>query len=83
MNATNQIAEPCKIIRDLLKRLEDPRGWKYPVAGYISVCGKFAHDLAKAMDFYYGGHEMLAFHDETGAPVWVVSSKGYYHYVGA
>lgn len=83
MNATHQITEPRKIIKDLLKRIEDPRGWKYPVPAQTSVCGQFAHELAAAMDFYYGGHEMVTFHDETGAPVWVVSSRGYYHYVGA
>jgi hypothetical protein len=35
------------------------------------------------MDFYYGGHEFDARRDIDGGIVWVVSSKGYYHYIGA
>lgn len=83
MNATFATTEPRQIIKDLLKTAEDARGWKWPISPITFVDGQFAHEVAEAMTFYYGGHEMVTGHDTTGAPVWIVGSKGYYHYVGA
>ena len=83
MNAAFTITEPSKTIQDTLKVLEDVRGWKYPIKPVTCRTESFARELAAAMDFYYGGHELDARRDLDGGIVWVVSSKGYYHYVGA
>jgi hypothetical protein len=83
MNATYSITEPRKLIQDALKHYEDSRGWKWPVRAITLADGELAHEFAAAMDFYYGGHEMVTGYDASGAAVWIVGSKGYYHYVGA
>jgi hypothetical protein len=83
MNATCTITEPREIIKAFLKTIEDVRGWKYPVAAQWFDNEALAIEVAAAMDFYYGGHEMSRHFNELGQARWVVSSKGYYHYVGA
>jgi len=83
MNAAFTITEPSKTMQDTLKVLEDARGWKYPIKPVTCRTESFARELAAAMDFYYGGHEMSRNTNEAGEDRWVVSSKGYYHYVGA
>jgi len=83
MNAAFSIAEPRQLIRDTLNVFEDARGWKYPIRPIVCRQEEFARELAAAMDFFYGGHEIDARRDLDGSIVWVVSSKGYYHYIGA
>ena len=83
MNAAHTITEPREIIKGLLKAIEDPRGWKYPVPAQRFIDPRLAREVAAAMDFYYGGHEMAEFTYEDGTTMYVVSSRGYYHYVGA
>jgi hypothetical protein len=83
MNATFAITEPRQIIKDLLKTFEDARGWKYPIAAQWFSQHSLAAEVADAMDFYYGGHEMSSHVNEAGETVYIVSSRGYYHYVGA
>jgi hypothetical protein len=77
------ITEPREIIKGLLKTFEDARGWKYPIAAQWFTQEHLAREVADAMDFYYGGHEMSSHTNEDGATVYIVSSRGYYHYVGA
>lgn len=83
MNAAFTITEPREIIKAFLKTIEDARGWKYPVAAQWFDSEALAVEVAAAMDFYYGGHEMSRHTTENGNARWVVSSKGYYHYIGA
>ena len=83
MNAAFTITEPREISKAFLKTIENRRGWKYPVAAQWFVDEGLAVEVAAAMDFYYGGHEMRRHIAENGEARWVVSSKGYYHYVGA
>ena len=83
MNAAFTITEPREIIKAFLKTIEDRRGWKYPVAAQWFVDEALAVEVAAAMDFYYGGHEMIQSNDTAGKESWVVGSRGYYHYVGA
>lgn len=82
MNA-QAITEPRAIIKAFLKTIEDPRGWKYPVKAQWFADEPLAAEVAAAMDFYYGGHEMSEHINEAGERRWIVSSRGYYHYVGA
>ena len=83
MNAAFAITEPREIVKAFLKTIEDARGWKYPVPAQWFVDEALAVEVAAAMDFYYGGHEMSRNLNEAGEVRYVVSSKGYYHYVGA
>jgi hypothetical protein len=83
MNATFTITEPRQIIKDLLKTFEDARGWKYPVATQRFTQESLAIEVADAMDFYYGGHEMSSYVNFAGETIYLVSSRGYYHYIGA
>jgi hypothetical protein len=80
---TITITEPREIIKALLKTFEDARGWKYPIAAQRFTQEHLAFEVASAMDFYYGGHEMSSHVNEAGETVYVVSSRGYYHYIGA
>jgi hypothetical protein len=83
MNAAFAITEPREIVKAFLKTIEDSRGWKYPVPAQWFVDEYLALEVAAAMDFYYGGHEMSQRVNEAGEKRYVVSSRGYYHYVGA
>lgn len=83
MNAAFTITEPREIIKAFLATIEDCRGWKYPIAAQWFVDEALAIEVAAAMDFYYGGHEMSRHTNEAGELRYVVSSKGYYHYIGA
>ena len=83
MNAACAIAEPTEDMKAFFKLVEDPRGWKYPVTPICCSTKKYADEVAAAMDFYYGGHEMSSHVNDAGETVYVVSSRGYYHYVGA
>jgi len=83
MNAVCTITEPTEDMKAFLKLIEDPRGWKYPVTPICCSTKKYADEVAAAMDFYYGGHEMTAGRTTGGKNVWLVGSKGYYHYVGS
>jgi len=83
MNAAYTITEPRQIIKALLKTFEDTRGWKWPIAAQSFTQEYLAREVAAAMDFYYGGHEMSSHVNDAGETVYVVTSHGYYHYVGA
>lgn len=83
MNAAATITEPREIIKAFLKTIEDARGWKYPIAAQWFVDEALALEVAAAMDFYYGGHEISSHDDGHGNTRWIVSSRGYYHYIGA
>lgn len=61
---------------------QDPENWKNPVSCYHTFNRSDAEDLAYCLDFYCGGHELTEVTTEKGL-LYGVSSKGYYHYVGA
>ena len=82
MNA-NTISTPSQFVQDVLKVLEDPRGWKYPVRPIVCDNERTAAEIAAGMDFYYGGHELIQNNDAAGKEQWVVGSRGYYHYIGS
>jgi hypothetical protein len=82
MNAST-ITTPSQFVQDVLKVLEDPRGWKYPLRPIVCDNQQTAKEIAAGMDFYYGGHEMIQANDQQGKETWGVGSRGYYHYIGA
>lgn len=81
MNAT--FTKPSEFVQAVLKTLEDPRGWKYPIRPIVCDNEQTARDIAAGMDFYYGGHELIQNNDTDGKQSWVVASRGYYHYIGS
>ncbi len=66
-----------------MKEHEDPRGWKYPIQPYVTYSKSEADDLAYCYNWYLGGHERETRVDSKFKVYHIVSSKGYYHYIGA
>lgn len=63
---------------------QDKSNWKMPTEAFVTTSKESADEYAYCLDFYCGGHEMLeAQSAHGGTPVWLVTSKGYYHYIGA
>lgn len=83
--------KPTAEAEKIMKAHQDPRGWKYPVRAYETLSKSEAEDLAYCLNWYLGGHEMrkversvqLASGTILVGTVYIVSSKGYYHYIGA
>ena len=73
-------AESERIMRDH----QDPRGWKYPIRAFFTSDKSLAEDYAYCLDWFVGGHELdiVESAPELG-DLYRVTSKGYYHYVGA
>jgi len=75
----------------IMKAHEDPRGWKYPIRPYMTLSQSEAEDYAYCLNWYCGGHESrteertikLDSGTKLVGTVYIVSSKGYYHYVCA
>lgn len=74
------IAEPTKTATAVAKSMMNHANWKLPTT--TLKFGPKVDDLRKetayALDFYLGGHE-----ETREGDMIVLSSKGYYHYVGA
>ena len=51
--------------------------WKDRTRRFITEDFEEAQEVARAMDWYLGGHEMEEF-----KAIWIVQSAGYYYYVG-
>jgi len=52
--------------------------WKFPTHVCRCECETLAYEIAAACDWYLGGHELT---EANG--VYLISSKGYYHYIGS
>ncbi len=74
---------PTQAAIQLIDLAFDPSNWKLAVLPLRFEKLDLALQVAYGMDFYCGGHEWAEEHDANGKMTYVVSSKGYYHYVGA
>lgn len=74
---------PTDLGRKLMESVQDPANWKMPTRQLWCWNQEAAMEMAYAMDWYMGGHELRIEIDAHGIPNYVVSSQGYYHYVGA
>jgi len=80
------ITEPSEAMKAIVNTYQDRDNWKRAMHPAAFASEALAREYAAAVDFYMGGHE---FHDCTtphvpsDMPCYVVTSKGYYHYVGA
>jgi hypothetical protein len=63
---------------------QDASNWKLATRPFITTSKSVADDFAYTLDWYCGGHEIRESQSVYGGTrVWVVTSKGYYHYIGA
>jgi hypothetical protein len=75
--------QPTELGRAAMEHVQDRANWKMPTRELRCWNQEAAMEVAYAMDWYMGGHEMRIEIDAYGIPCYVVSSRGYYHYVGA
>jgi hypothetical protein len=73
---------PTKRSIEIMEAFQDERGWKYGVGQYRTHDRQIASELADCLDHYHGGHEWEETEDREGTS-YGVSSRGYYHYIGA
>ena len=82
----------AKAIKRAKALMEDRSGgretWKFPIKAFKTLDGKFAKEIADVFYFYLGGSEfeVETIHDSKVdglVPLYLVSSRGYYHYIGA
>ena len=74
--------EPTSRGKDLLMLVENKENWKDATSVFNTDRLEDAEDLAYTLDWYLGGHEMET-KEESWGKVYLVSSLGYYHYIGA
>lgn len=60
----------------------NPENWKGAVRPFATFDKSLADEVARCYDWYMSGHEMTWEQIHQGK-VYVVKSKGYYHYCGA
>lgn len=67
----------------IMKLCQNPSNWKLATTPYITFDKNTAENLAYCFNWYLGGHEIRAIRTRKQIIAYVVSSKGYYHYIGA
>lgn len=74
------IARPTETGNAIANSMMNPRNWKLPttILKFGPDAERLRKETAYALDFYLGGHE-----ETREGDLIVLSSKGYYHYVGA
>jgi len=65
--------------KTLMELVQSDHGWKYPTKPIKVVTLQEAQRMADALSFYLGGAEIF----DTEKDGYVVTSRGYYHYIGA
>lgn len=63
----------------LFESVQNPENWKFPTIPKTVTTLKEASELVNAITFFVGGAELDAKLDRG----FTVTSKGYYHYIGA
>lgn len=76
------IVEPTAGYKAVFNDHCDPKNWKLPLKPARISSEAVAKAYADCVDFYCGGHEMTT-SEINGEVMYIVTSKGYYHYVGA
>ena len=62
----------------------DRENWKLPTKPFVTTGHAEAMEFAYALDWYTGGHEITEGNSVYGGTkLWIVTSKGYYHYIGS
>jgi len=68
-----------KILRNTFKRMANKENWKLPPKPFVTKSYPLALQIENTYNHFLGGSEMTALSDGT----YKVTSKGYYHYIGA
>ena len=71
--------EPTQTVKDIVNAMQNQSNWKLATSAFKTMNLDMAEDVAYGLDWFMGGHEMNV--DSDGYIV--VTSKGYYHYIGA
>lgn len=66
----------------IVQDMQSPKGWKWPTKPFTTFDQSLADDVAYCLDWYLGGHEVETF-EQNGQTGYRLTSKGYYHYIGA
>jgi hypothetical protein len=77
---TMNIVRPSRVGEDIANSMMDKTNWKLPTEA-LTFAPSVHHlllETADALDFFLGGHEVKWDGDTA-----TLSSKGYYHYIGA
>jgi len=69
-----------EFITNLFNTVKDSNNWKLPTQIYYTEYETFASQMFAAICFFLGGAE-IEYNKVSGK--YVITSKGYYHYVGA
>lgn len=73
---------PTELGRMVFESMCDPENWKCPTRP-AEVAPSVADEVAYALDWYLGGHERSETVRSDGHRSITLTSKGYYHYIGA
>ena len=73
------IETPTARAKQIFDAMCDPSNWKLPTQRFVTNDNQVLREVAYALEFYLGGFEVT----DLGANEREVSSRGYYHYVGA
>lgn len=85
-----QAAQPIKVggieaptarAKQIFDAMCNPTNWKLPTTAFVSSDPKLLREVAYALTFYCGGHEVTILDLATNTHK--LRSCGYYHYVGA
>lgn len=78
--AFNLSQPPSVRVKAIVEVMYSKEHWKYPTDTFKTKDAAFALEVGAGLDWYLGGHEMTG----PDAKGWfTLSSKGYFHYIGA
>lgn len=75
-------AEPSHKTKVAIEQIQDPKNWKMPTGIFGTFNKNRAEAVYEGLIFYMGGAEIREKETDQGV-LYMVQSKGYYHYVGA
>lgn len=78
-----KIQEPTPRAKATLEAHYNADGWKLPPSAMLTEDRELAEELLAACIFYLGGGELAELRNGLAGPRYAVTSKGYYHYIGA
>ena len=90
-NHQKSIPEPTARAKAIVKTMENPENWKLPLKPFPTEDPVLAQEVEYAVGFYHGGYETrtvrgaipMSANTKVDYRVWEITSRGYYHYIGA
>jgi len=75
---TGSMDAPTELVTTICNAMMNKQNWKLPTSTFRTANKDTAEDVAYGLEWYLGGSETVV--DRNGD--YIVSSKGYYHYIG-